>query len=100
MQPVVKEIAEDIKKEREEAETLKAMAEWRDKVIAQHIMFAKGAEIIFCEFREIIVEIAVRLKEKIDPKTGKMTIIFKKFIEDWLLRRLQSFVKFQIPSAA
>jgi hypothetical protein len=27
-----------------------------------------------------------------------MTVVLKKFIEEWLLRRLNSFVKFQIPA--
>jgi hypothetical protein len=51
-------------------------------------MFAKGAEIIFAEFKEIIVEMANKLKDKIDPTTGKKTVILQKFVEDWFLRRL------------
>ena len=41
---------------------------------------------------------AVQLREKIDPTTGKLKIIVTKFIEDWILPRLQSFVKFRIPT--
>lgn len=57
-------------------------------MLSQHIMFAKGAEIIFAEFKEIIVEMANKLKDKIDPTTGKKTVILQKFVEDWFLRRL------------
>jgi hypothetical protein len=38
------------------------------------------------------------LKDKIEPKTGKMTVVLEKLIEDWLLRRLLAFVKFEIPA--
>lgn len=41
---------------------------------------------------------AKKLKDQVEPKTGKMTVVLKKFIEEWLLRRLTSFVKFQIPA--
>jgi hypothetical protein len=63
-------------------------------------MFVKGAEIIFQEFKEIIFELAHRLKEKVDPKTGKFQVVLKKFVEEWLLRRLSAFVKFAIPAVA
>lgn len=62
-------------------------------------MQIKGAEIVYFEFKEILFDMARKLKDKIDPKTGKMTVVLKKFIEDWLLRRLTSFVKFNIPAA-
>jgi hypothetical protein len=45
---------------------------------------------------EILFEMAKTLKDKIEPKTGKMTVVLKKFIEEWLLKRLTSFVKFKI----
>jgi hypothetical protein len=59
-------------------------------------MFIKGAEIVYFEFKEILFDMARKLKDKIEPKTGKMTVVLKKFIEEWLLRRLTSFVKFKI----
>lgn len=59
-------------------------------------MHIKGAEILFFEFKEILFDMARKLKDQIEPKTGKMTVVLKKFIEEWLLRRLTSFVKFNI----
>jgi len=61
-------------------------------------MFIKGAEIVYFEFKEVLFDMARKLKDQIDPKTGKMTVVLKKFIEEWLLRRLTSFVKFRIPA--
>ena len=49
--------------------------------------------------KEIILALAVKLRESVDPKTGKLKVVLTKFIEDWLLKRLQSFLKFNIPAA-
>jgi len=69
-------------------------------VISKHLVFIKGLEIVFFEFKEIILALAVKLREAVDPKTGKLKVVLTKFIEDWLLRRLSSFLKFQIPAVA
>jgi len=73
-------------------------AAWSQRTIAEHIIFIKGAEIVYFEFKEILYDMAKKLKDQVEPKTGKMTVVLKKFIEDWLLRRLTSFVKFNIPA--
>jgi hypothetical protein len=90
--------SEDEVKHRIELETQDVYSKWVPKVISEHIMQIKGAEIVYFEFKEILFDLARKLKDKIDPKTGKMTVVLKKFIEDWLLRRLTSFVKFKIPA--
>lgn len=92
------EMEDDVRRERLESETVTLQADWRQKVISEHLIFMKGVEIVFFEFKEIILALATRLREEIDPKTGKMRLVLTKFIEEWLLRRLQSFVKFQIPT--
>ena len=71
---------------------------WHDTTLAEHIIQIKGAEIVFFEFKEILYNMAKLLKDQVEPKTGKMTVVLTKFIEEWLLRRLTSFVKFQIPA--
>lgn len=88
---------EDIKS-RTESETTQMQADWVQRTIAEHIMYIKGAEIVYFEFKEVLFDMARKLKDQIDPKTGKMTVVLKKFIEEWLLRRLTSFVKFRIPA--
>jgi len=89
---------EDEVRERTEQEMAQMQADWTQRTIAEHIMWIKGAEIVFFEFKEILFDMARKLKDQIDPKTGKMTIVLKKFIDEWLLRRLSSFVKFKIPA--
>mmetsp|Transcript_95624 Transcript_95624/g.131501 ORF Transcript_95624/g.131501 Transcript_95624/m.131501 type:complete len:90 (+) Transcript_95624:2104-2373(+) len=58
----------------------------------------KGAEIVFFEFKEILLELTIRLRDEIDPKTGRIRIILTKFFDDWLLKRLQPYIKFNIPT--
>jgi len=92
------EMDEDIKRERTERETGEFLGTWRQKVISEHIIFVKGVEIVFFEFKEIILALATKLRQEIDPTTGKLRVVLTKFIEEWLLRRLHSFVKFAIPT--
>lgn len=92
------EMEDDVKRHRLEEETVELQQKWRNQVISSHLIYVKGVEIVFFEFKEIIVALATKLREQIDPKTGKLRVVLSKFIEEWLLRRLQSFVKFQIPT--
>ena len=93
------EMDEEVRKEREETEKVDAYEQWRKDTISQHLIYIKGVEIVFFEFKEIILALAVKLREQVDPKTGKLKVVLTKFIEDWLLRRLSSFVKFNIPTS-
>ena len=96
--PEPREISDDERKEREASETADCHVKWEQETISQHLMFIKGAEVIFQEFKEIIYELACRLREKIDPKTGKLILILRKFVEDWLLKRLNAIIRFKIPA--
>ena len=98
VKPVVNEIEEDVRRHREETETAELQKWWVQQTLSEHVIYVKGSEIVFYEFKEILFELARKLKDKIDPKTGKLSVVLKKFIEDWLLRRLTSFVKFKIPA--
>jgi hypothetical protein len=98
VKPVVDEIEDDVRRHREEKETAELHKKWISQTISDHVIYIKGSEIVFYEFKEIIFELARKLKDKVDPKTGKLSVVLKKFIEDWLLRRLTSFVKFKIPA--
>jgi hypothetical protein len=72
--------------------------DWRKQVISEHLVYVKGTEIVFFEFIEIILDLANTFRQQVDPSTGKFKVILNKFIDDWLLRRLKSFVKFSIPA--
>lgn len=92
------EIDEETRRSREGTEMVTLQEDWKKQVISEHLVYVKGSEIVFFEFIEIILDLANRFRETVDPTTGKFKVILTKFIEDWLLRRLQSFVKFSIPT--
>ena len=92
------EIQDDVRRERVETETVALQSSWRKKVISEHLILIKGVEIVFFEFKEIILGLAHKLRQQVDPTTGKLRVVLTKFIEEWLLRRLNSFVKFNIPT--
>lgn len=92
------EMEEDVKRERIEKETEELAIDWRKKVISEHIIYLKGVEVVFFEFKEIILCLANKLRQQVDPTTGKLRVVLTKFIDEWLLRRLSSFIKFQIPT--
>lgn len=92
------EIEEEVKRERLERETVELAEQWRRKVISEHIIYLKGVEIVFFEFKEIVLALANKLRQQVDPTTGKLRVVLTKFIEEWLLRRLSSFIKFSIPT--
>jgi hypothetical protein len=92
------EIEEDTRRHREESELVDLKETWRKKIISEHLVYVRGTEIVFFEFLELIRELADRFRAQVDPTTGKFKVVLTKFIEDWLLKRLQSFVKFSIPT--
>jgi hypothetical protein len=51
---------------------------------------------VFFEFKEIMLDIAMKLRDIIDPKTGKSRVVLTKFIEDFLLKKLNPYIKFNI----
>jgi hypothetical protein len=56
----------------------------------------RGVEIVYFEFREILLDIAMKLREHIDNKTGKSRVVLTKFIEEFILKKLNPYIKFNI----
>lgn len=40
----------------------------------------------------------MKLRDVIDPKTGKSRVVLTKFIEDFILKKLNPYIKFNIQS--
>lgn len=57
------EIEADVKREREETERVEVYAQWRKDTISKHLIYIKGVELVFFEFKEIILALAVKLRE-------------------------------------
>ena len=60
------------------------------------MVFVRGVEIVYFEFKELILDIAMKLRDFVDPKTGKSRVILTKFIEDFILQKLNPYIKFNI----
>lgn len=82
------DIDDESRRAQEEAQLVELKARWHKETVSNHFIYAKGAEICYFEFKEILLAFAVLLREKIDPKTGKLKVVLTKFIEDWILPRL------------
>jgi len=93
------EIDEETRRHKEETQLATLKEQWYKDTVSKHMIYSKGVEVCFFEFKEILLAFAVRLREQIDPKTGKLKVVLTKFIEEWVLPRLQSFVKFKIPTS-
>ena len=51
---------------------------------------------MFFEFKELLLDIAMKLRDIVDPKTGKSRVILTKFIEDFILKKINPYIKFNI----
>lgn len=87
---------EEHRRKREEEELQQQHDKWRKQVISHHLVFVRGVEIVFFEFKEILLDLALKLRDFIDPKTGKIKVVLTKFIEEILLRNLNPYLKFNI----
>lgn len=68
---------------------------WRKNLISQHLVFVRGVELVFFEFKEVLLDLALKLRDHIDSKTGKIKVLLTKFIEDHLLKTLNPYIKFK-----
>ena len=65
------------------------------RVFATHLMNVKGAELIYFELKEVLLEVALFLREQADPgKAPKVGSVMKKFLEE------QLFANFGLAEAA
>ena len=64
-------------------------------ITSKHMMQSRSQEIVYFEFKEILIEIALFLKEKIG--TGlKIRSLLKKLISDWIAPNIDPFIKYGI----
>jgi hypothetical protein len=51
-------------------------------------------ELVYFEFKEVLLEIAMRLKDSINADPGKLRSLAMKFLDDLFLKRLTPYIKF------
>jgi len=71
-------------------------ADWKKQVLSAHLLYIKGVELVYHEFKELLFELALRLKDHIDAAPGKLRSLVKKFLDDMFLKRLKPLVKFDL----
>ena len=84
---------------RVEAEKQEAYKAWKEKIISEHLVYIKGVEIVYYEFKEILLELAMRFKDQLDAAPGKLRSLVKKFLDEMFLKRLTPFMKFNAAKA-
>jgi hypothetical protein len=65
-----------------------------------HQMYIKGIELIFYEFKELVLELANLVGHATGTYVaGKPKTVLKKFLDDYLFKRLMPYVRFHNPQA-
>jgi len=75
-------------------------ANWKRQVLSEHLVYIKGVELVYCEFKELLLELAMRLKDHVDSAPGKLRSLIKKFLDELFLKRLNPFIKFNTEKKA
>lgn len=90
----------ELRRQKEEEEKAEIRAKWQQQIISEHLINVRGVEIIYFEFKEIILETTQMIREHVDPKTGKIKVLVTKFIEDVLLKRMGPYIKFDLGNSS
>lgn len=89
------EIHNDEAKAAEDAQLYESvLEEWKQNILNEHLIFINGVEIVYNEFKELILELAIRLKDKVESEPGKLKSLLKKFMSGLFMRRLCPFIKY------
>lgn len=75
-------------------------ANWKRQILSEHLVYIKGVELVYFEFKELLLELALRLKDHVDSAPGKLRSLIKKFLDELFLKRLNPFIKFNIAKRA
>lgn len=87
---------EEVPEKKKDDKMEKVRQQWKDEVISQHLVYIKGVEIIFYEFKELLLELAIRLKDFVESTPGKLKSLIKSFLENLFLKRLKPYIKFDL----
>lgn len=79
---------------RKEIETAEIHQTWKQNILSEHLVYIKGIEVVFFEFKEILLELAMKMKDQVDAAPGKLKSLVKKFLDEMFLKRLTPYIKF------
>ena len=79
---------------RKDAELAEIRETWTQNILSEHLVYIKGVEIVYFEFKEILLELAMKMKDQVDAAPGKLKSLVKKFLDEMFLKRLTPYIKF------
>lgn len=84
------------RRKHEDEEMKAARQKWRKQLMCEHLVFLKGVELVYFEFREVLFDLAIhRLpRDLVDPKrTGKVKGVIIRFLEDCFIKRIGALMR-------
>jgi hypothetical protein len=77
-------------------ETAAAREKWLKQVLCEHLVYLRGVEVTYFEFKEIMLDVTINhLRYLLDPKsTGKVKPMLTRFLDEHFLRRLGALIRF------
>lgn len=76
---------------------------WEKQVISEHLVYLRGVEIVYFEFKELLFDLATsRLpRDLVDPKrSGKVRPVLTRFLDEHFLKRLGALIRHTKTAAA
>ena len=89
------ELNEEALAEQLEAEKAKLRQSWEKDIVAEHLLYVKGVEIVYYEFKELLLDLSITLaKQNGSFVAGKPRSTLKKFLDDNFLKRLSPYIRY------
>ena len=89
------EVNEEALAEQLEAEKAALRLTWEKDIIAEHLLYVKGVEITYYEFKELLLDFSNTLAKRTGTfVAGKPRSTLKKFLDENFLKRLSPYIRF------
>lgn len=62
------------------------------------MIYINGIELVPFEFKELLLNLAMRLQDLVDAEAGKLKSLIRKFMSTLFLRRLSPYIRFNLES--
>lgn len=86
---------------RAEAERQEIRAAWEKQLISAHLVYIKGVELVFYEFKELLLELANQIAHNTQTfVAGKPRTMLKRFLDEHFLKRLIPYIRYYRNKAA
>lgn len=88
-------LSEGAQNARAEAERQEIRADWEKQLICEHLVYIKGVELVFYEFKELLLELATQIAHATNTYVaGKPRSMLKRFLDEHFLKRLIPYIRY------